>query len=123
MSNRTLVGEQAKTQGGAQFDAGEVKTQLRDPISGKTIYRKAINFGALPNTTTKSVAHGIANLNLADGAYLKVEGMVTTGSAATPIGLTANLTAFSIDATNIDVTTGADLTGSALVVFLEYTKT
>ena len=31
-------------------------------IDGKTIYRKVINFGALPNATTKAVAHGISGV-------------------------------------------------------------
>ena len=30
-------------------------------IDGKPIYRKVIDFGALPDTTTKSVLHGIEN--------------------------------------------------------------
>lgn len=32
-------------------------------VSGKPIYQKTIDFGALPNNTTKSVAHGISNLD------------------------------------------------------------
>jgi hypothetical protein len=31
---------------------------------GKKVYRKTINFGALPNATTKSVAHGIATIRI-----------------------------------------------------------
>ena len=32
-------------------------------LSGETVYRKVINFGALPNTATKNVAHGITGLD------------------------------------------------------------
>lgn len=32
-------------------------------IDGKPIYQKTIDFGALPNNTTKSVTHGISNLD------------------------------------------------------------
>lgn len=39
-------------------------------IDGKTLYRKVINFGVLPNATTKSVAHGLSNIS-----FVKSEGM------------------------------------------------
>lgn len=32
-------------------------------VDGKAIYKKTINFGALPNNTIKNVAHGISNLD------------------------------------------------------------
>lgn len=31
-------------------------------IDGKPIYRKVVDFGALPNATTKNVAHGVSNI-------------------------------------------------------------
>ena len=31
-------------------------------IDGKPVYRKVVNTGALPNTTTKNIAHGISNV-------------------------------------------------------------
>ena len=39
-------------------------------IDGKTIYRKTVAFGTLPNATAKLVAHGITNLNY----VVKIEG-------------------------------------------------
>lgn len=44
------------------YSTEEVDTQ-RKWIDGKTIYKKTINFGALPNSTTKGVAHNISNLD------------------------------------------------------------
>ena len=32
-------------------------------IDGRTVYQKTIDFGLLPNTSTKTVAHGITNLD------------------------------------------------------------
>ena len=32
-------------------------------IDGKPLYRKTVNFGALPNNTTKGITHNIQNLN------------------------------------------------------------
>lgn len=37
----------------------EVLTASRHPVTGKPIYEKAIDFGTLPNNTTKNVAHNI----------------------------------------------------------------
>lgn len=39
-------------------------------IDGSHIYKKTINFGALPNATAKYVQHGISNLNY----VIKIEG-------------------------------------------------
>ena len=32
--------------------------------NGKPLYRKIVNFGALPNNTTKEVTHNIPNINI-----------------------------------------------------------
>lgn len=40
-------------------------------VDGKTIYKKTINFGALPNATGKSVPHNISNLDF----FIKIEGI------------------------------------------------
>lgn len=42
-------------------------------IDGKTIYRKVIDFGALPNATKKEVAHNISNID----KFITVEGIAT----------------------------------------------
>ena len=38
-------------------------------INGKTIYRKVIDFGALPNNTSKTVAHNITNIDVVISLY------------------------------------------------------
>ena len=38
-------------------------------IDGKPIYRKVIDFGALPNANTKSVAHNINDIKIFTKAY------------------------------------------------------
>ena len=43
------------------YSTDEVKTGGKW-IDGKPIYRKVVNFGALPNATTKNVAHGVNNI-------------------------------------------------------------
>ena len=37
----------------------EVLTEHRCPLNGKRRWMKLINFGTLPNNTTKSVVHGV----------------------------------------------------------------
>jgi len=75
----------------------------------RSIFRKIINFGALPNTASKSIAHGI---NISNNFTL----LQLYGAATDPIGLTsislpyvdatvANSVSLSMDATNITVVT------------------
>ena len=40
------------------------ETQIGTWIDGKPLYRKVINFGAMPNNTTSYKAHGISNIGL-----------------------------------------------------------
>lgn len=51
------------------YSTSEVDTKVKW-VDGKTIYRKTINFGALPDSTAKYVAHGISNLSY----VIKIEG-------------------------------------------------
>ena len=48
-------------------------------IDGSPIYKKTINFGALPNNTTKSVTHSIANLEY----VIRLEGTILQGTMPT----------------------------------------
>ena len=45
-------------------------------IDGKHIYKKTINFGTLPNNTTKNVAHSITNLEY----VVRIEGTILQGT-------------------------------------------
>ena len=47
---------------GIDFSTSEQDTGLLW-IDGRHVYQKTINFGTLPNNSTKSVAHGISNLD------------------------------------------------------------
>ena len=52
------------------YEAGEHWTG-REWIDGKSIFRRVIEFGALPNATTKNVPHGITDLD----RVISVEGV------------------------------------------------
>lgn len=93
-------------------------------IDGKPVYRKVINFGALPNASTKSVSHNISNL----GTILDIKGTGTNGSfwfkfphvvQDTP----TNGIEINVSTTLIYIKTGSDRSAYSAYVTLEYTKT
>lgn len=93
-------------------------------IDGKTIYKKTVSCGALPNATTKNTPHGISNLY----RVIKVEGYAISGSGTTlPLPVIAtndqyNVT-ISITSTNIVMETQVNRSGySESYLTLYYTK-
>lgn len=94
-------------------------------IDGKPIYKKTVNFGSLPNNTSKSVAHGITGLDYiievtatsqhgSDGSVLVLP---YVNPASTDAGIYANTT-------DIVVITGGNRTAfTKTYVTLLYTKT
>jgi len=93
-------------------------------VDGKTIYRKQINLGSLPNATPGSIAHGIANLN----TVVSLTGFATNGTVFLPLPLAgynnfASQIGLYADKTNIVVEPGNDRTAFTGYVIMEYTKT
>jgi hypothetical protein len=88
------------------------------------IYAKTIDFGALPNTTTKSVAHGITGLDLSKHIGFQCTagdaGVFAAPVPQTVAGITMQILA---DGTNISITTSADLSAFTTKIRLEYSKT
>lgn len=98
-------------------------------IDGKTIYTKTISVGTLPNTTAKSVAHGITGLNLRN--YIKIDFAAYASGVDAPFagvgpGVIVNGTGeirMNIDSTNVTITTLANFTFcDSCYVTLYYTK-
>jgi hypothetical protein len=99
---------------------------LTKPIQ-RPVYRKVIDFGALPNAGTKTVAHGLTVT--ASTVWVEIRGCATD-----PIGLTgieipyASNTANDsielwVDNTNVNITTTADWSAySKCYIVLEYLK-
>ena len=95
---------------------------------GKTLYRKVIDFGALPNTSQKTVAHNISDIDI----ITNIHGIARAPSSPyntfpipfsslsdinTNIRITAN-------ATQISISTGSNRSSlTQCYVTLEYTKT
>lgn len=97
-------------------------------IDGKTIYRKIINFGALPNATKKDVAHNISNLE----QFTKIEGIATRQddtkfTQSLPLvykDIERNYnTPLGVDAQTVSIQTNEDRSMFNGYVTLEYTKT
>ena len=131
----TVLGSQNETQ--AQ-DITDIKAQLeelagaysttehktgRKWIDGKDIYEKTVDVGALPNATTKQVAHGVTYDKVvslrgicsnSDNAFLPLPAVATSSAYAIEL---------SVDTTNIVITTAQDRSTFSGYVILEYTKT
>lgn len=87
-----------------------------------SVYRMVVDFGALPNTTSKSVAHNIQGWN----SSFRLT--AAWGAATDPIALTAlpipnDGILLEINSTNVTVTTTSDLSAyTETNIVIEYTK-
>ena len=97
-------------------------------IDGKPIYRKVINTGALPNTSSKTVNHNIDNIDFitnyygiayrdTDNTFIKLPFVQSSQSLALQVAVFMNKTIISLVA-------ASDRSGFAIsYVIIEYTKT
>ncbi len=101
-------------------------TQTAASATYRTVFRKVIDFGALPNTATKSVAHGIT-LGTTLSAT-KIYGAATNvGTSLIPLPYASPTLAdnieLNLDATNVNVTTGSNRTTyTRTFIVVEYIK-
>lgn len=98
-----------------------------NPLLQRPVYRLVINFGALPNTATKSVAHNLTPAT--SWSMVKLYGSASDQTAMTYIPLPyasivlANNIELNVDATNVNVTTAADYSSYTVTyIILEYLK-
>lgn len=114
-----VVGEEIKT-GGKFFDG----------TNWKDVYKKVIEFGVLPNNSTKTVAHNLSNV-----IFLRVYGIAYASnipgtyyyplpySTCSSAGVARNIE-IAADGTNVEILTGADRSSlDTTYVTLEYIKT
>lgn len=95
-------------------------------IDGKPLYRKVVNCGPLPNATSKTIAHGIANVD----KFISIKGCATattdnyaiTIPNVSPSVLASNVS-INANATNIFIGAGANRSEYTYAyAILEYTK-
>lgn len=99
---------------GSQYRESEYLTG-RVWIDQRPIYRKVVDLGSLPDTTTKSVAHGIASID----TLIDMRGAAQNGTRFGPL---AEVATFDMDDTNVDVVTVADQTAYSGHVVIDYTR-
>lgn len=131
----TLLGEAGG--GGIGADANRLADDTEELIPGKwwedpgspgnwyPMYRKGIQLGALPNATTKSVAHGISNPHLES---IQLYGEADNGTAVLPLPFPHPNAGVSIDlryldATNVRLNTGNNWSTYTGYMWAEYAKT
>ena len=89
------------------------------------VYGKVIDLGALPNATTKNVAHNIANLDTKishSGFVLQPEGHQISSNFPHTTDVKFSIYSRFTD-TTCDIQTGTDRREFTAVMFLEYTCT
>lgn len=92
--------------------------------NGKPLYRKLIEFGALPNNTSKSVNTGL------NPTAIKIRNMYGVANYANgvniplpyPSGTASEVVKLSFSGGDIDITTNSDRSSSSADIVLEYTK-
>lgn len=94
----------------------------------RQVYRKVINFGALPNTGTTSIAHGITVTPTTTFTRFYGASSDTAGNNYIPIPyaspVLANNIELNADATNVNITTGSNRTAFTVTyIVVEYLQT
>jgi hypothetical protein len=107
------------------FSTSEVATAYKW-VDGKTIYKKTINFGSLPNATSKSVAHGISGYEnfISFSGWAKLSGSNVFFSLPHTDTIAANSIRVNVNSGNVEVIAGIDrttFTTSFITVY--FTKT
>ena len=107
-----------------KYSTTETKTN-KVWVDGKPIYRKVVNFGSLPNTTTKTVSHG---LSVSTTRFISVTGTAYDSNGNTfllpsprdtvALSIYMNLTSDG----KIAIQAGSDRSSFNAYVILEYTK-
>ena len=86
------------------------------------VYYKLVNFGNLPNTTTKSVPIGAEDI---DWAFIDLSRSWIVNSSDHSTNRAARLstiTDITVEQGQISITTNADMTGSVAYITVKYTK-
>lgn len=113
-----------KNRGGYEVNYSTTEHESGTWIDGSVLYEKTISCGALPNTSTKTISHGITGLK----EVLYGEGMAIKTGAFKPIPYMWNsinsVIAFEFTDQYIYINTTADYSSyTESYVTLRYTKT
>lgn len=94
-------------------------------IDGRTIYKKTINFGALPNKNNKGVNLNIPNLGMVIGteAFCAYSSGVNFPIPFTNVNDFDSSVMLNYTATQVVITTKSDRSGATGYITMYYTKT
>lgn len=112
-----------KIDNGEIYSTQEIKTN-RKWINGKTIYKKVIDYGYLPNASYKDVSSGLSNI-----LVHKIYGYAISPNQTTiplPFATTSannNVSLVYTDLNYIRTQTGTDRSTQYAYIIIEYTKT
>ena len=87
-----------------------------EQVNGKSVYVKRIAFGTLPNAESKTKEHGIS------GKTRNIRYRIDTNSSDRLLGHCSEITKVQADASVIEITTNANLSGLDCYFTLWYTK-
>ncbi len=91
-------------------------------IDGKKIYQKTVNYGAVPNTVVKHVAHNIPNVQ----SFVSIYGIAASGTAFIDLpygGVNTYAVAIGGDAVNLHISTMRSWAGYTAFLTVQYTCT
>lgn len=92
-------------------------------INGKNIYRKVINFGALPNNTSKYMAHNISNIEYVVDCYGNAQNSSGSTTKLPSNNGTINTNLYATKEEVRVVTNGDRSSYTVCYITIEYTKT
>ena len=103
------------------------ETRIGTWINGKPIYRKVVDCGALPNASTKNIAHGISNLDTVTSFQAIAKSPSSNAwlplPATSPANVVYHVAIYIID-TNIVIAAGDNKSNyTQTYAIVEYTKT
>lgn len=104
----------------------EEQVTPRTWVDGRPVYQKTVEFGQLPNNTSKTVDHGIPDLDevIEDRGFAHDPDTTESIPIPFPSNTPADTVTLSIDSTGITITTNQDRTAFDDCFFtLIYTKT
>lgn len=110
---------------GTETDYSTTEKIVGTWIDGKPIYQKTIDFGTLPNNTTKSVNHNISNIDTIVNIFGISKNSSTQGALPLPHvgGALTDMIQMVGSLTQVSVTTSKDRSSLYGYVTLQYTKT
>lgn len=118
----SIVIGQGRSGGGSVINYTTTERQIGMYLGDK-LYEKTVDLGALPNSTTKNVAHGISNIDI----IVDIEGWGYNSGVPNwiplPYATAGDVCSVIINGTNISLASNANLSALVGKVTLRYTKT